>query len=161
MPIRRFSGPRYGSRIDRKNQYMRVWSAIFQDTTATSSPVTVTLADAASFATTSGNTKHIGTLVRIRGTVTWVGTASGVFGLGVRIKDVNEGFVSPPSTVYGQDEDLLYWTTGQAAVSGQTFVFDLDIKAKRRLDVESVVQLDWQSPTGFLVFNARCLFLVP
>lgn len=163
MAFRRFQqrGRRFAVR---RNANMRVWTAaLISQNLTTGTVATITLADAASFATTSGNTKHIGTLVRIRGTITWDNgnAAKNIFGMGISLYDVSEASGNPSAVTYGQDEDMLQWTTGVLPASG-IGVIDIDVKAKRRFDVETVVRIDMNGITNHTVSgNLRCLFLVP
>jgi len=71
------------------------------------------------------------------------------------------------SSNYGRDEDVLLWEATRIAwgstVGGQPDYIPIDVKAKRRLDVEGQVRLVFVGPVAgmSLHFSIRCLFLVP
>jgi len=156
-----------------RNNNMRVWTAAVVTQQDISSGFVATIADAAAFATTAGNTKHIGTLVRIRGHITLVNTTANTAtaSYGFAITDVGEqaGLPSPNSSVFGRDEDVLAWEANRlvhgSSVGGYPLYIPIDIKAKRRLDVEGQVSLilDTIAAANVILaeFSLRCLFLVP
>jgi len=166
MP-RRFLSRRSRTGGSYRNAMLRVWTAAVTDfSTANNTQINTVLADAASFATTAGNTKHIGTLVRIRGCISVIpGTPGGSTNLGIHISDVGETIQSPATAAFGQDEDLIYWCRKLHPTATTLVEFDLDIKAKRRLDVEQQVMLSFihqgMAANSVMLGNVRCLFLVP
>jgi len=166
MARQQYRSWRRGSRVQvGKNSFMRVWVSFNVGAEFTAGvPQVFTLADPAGFATTSGNTKHIGTLVRVRADFGLEGTAGAFSGWGIRQVDVAESAaaINPLLASYGDDEDLL----GRALFCHPTATVHwndrIDIKAKRRWDVENVLVLDVMpaaSLTGQCV--GRALFLVP
>lgn len=156
-----------------RNSNMRVWTAVTDTDVDFFSGFVGTIADAAAFATTSGNTKHIGTLVRIRGHISINNTTANTatFSWGISLQDVGEQgtAASVNSSTYGRDEDVLAWEANRYAhgssVAGNPVYIPIDIKAKRRMDVESTItlEMDTIAATGVLLagFSLRCLFLVP
>jgi len=150
---------------------MRVWTAATLFDEEIFADPGFTIADAAAFATTSGNTKHIGTLVRIRGQISIQNTTANAahFSYGISLRDVTETEVSPNSSTWARDEDVLVWEANRIAhgssVGGYPTYINVDVKAKRRLDVESIVNLriGTTAAEGVLLasFSMRCLFLVP
>jgi len=153
------------------NKNMRVWTAVTLLDTEIFNDPGFTVADAAAFATTSGNTKHIGTLVRIRGHITIQNTTANAadFSWGISLADVTETTVSVTSSTWARDEDVLVWEANRIAhgssVGGYPTYIPVDVKAKRRLDVESIVKLEigTTAAEGVLLasFSLRALFLVP
>jgi len=158
-------GPRRGPSL--RNSNIRAWAAsLIGNSTANNTQVNTVIADAASYATTSANTKHAGTLLRIRGSISIVpATAGGQISIGVCIADVGETIQAPNNVAFGQDEDVLWWWQANAPTATIVIAKDIDIGAKRRLDVEQQVMLSYifTGMGGASVFNAylRCLVLVP
>lgn len=151
---------------------MRVWAPFVSNITlGNATQNTFTLADAASFGTTSGNTKHIGTLVRVKMTISVVTPdPGGTYNYGIFIQDVGETVQNPSSVNFGQDEDLLAWdifNVGQSAPDAATGidVIHLDLKSKRRFNVESELAMTHifggQTGNSFVIVSGRALFLVP
>jgi len=170
---RRFlsGGFRRGSSSAVRNASMRVWVAALPSITvnAISTNFVSVIADPASFATTPGNTKHVGTLLRIRGSFSFVGSANqeNMF-CGIIKRDIGESTQLVNSVAFGQDEDVLTWDCFRVSNSsgpGVTNAWVIDVKAKRRFDVESELAL--VVATGTAVPNVvvqgciRSLWLVP
>jgi len=155
----------------RRNANMRVWTAATLADQEIFNDPSFTIADAAAFATTSGNTKHIGTLVRIRGQISIQNTTANAatFSYGISLHDVTETTASVTTSTWARDEDVLVWEANRIAhgssVGGYPTYINIDVKAKRRLDVEGTVQLEigTVAAEGVLLasFSFRCLFLVP
>lgn len=152
-----------------RNNNMRVWTAVASGQgLTTGTQVDATIADAAAFATTSGNTKHIGTLVRIRGHISFDNSTSTAANVawGISLADVSETIQNVDTSAYGRDEDVLGWEAfrqlqGSTVMNG-TIYKEIDIKAKRRFDVENILVLSLTGITGVDAdFSLRCLFLVP
>lgn len=159
-------GFKRGGRVNvGKNSYMRVWVAFaVGDTLAGGVATNFIIAQPAGFATTSGNTKHIGTLVRVRATLGLVGVANTFSALGVRQVDVAESAtpISPLNVAYGQDEDVLDLQMFVHPTATVNWNATIDIKAKRRWDVENELSLDVIGGGNGSVFCVgRALFLVP
>jgi len=167
-----FRSRRRGFRtVARRNQNMRVWTAVTLADQEIFNDPAFTVADAAAFATTSGNTKHIGTLVRIRGHISIFNTTANTatFSYGLSLADVTETTPSVTTSTWARDEDVLVWEANRLAhgssVGGFPTYIPIDVKAKRRLDVEGIVKLEigTTSSEGVLLasFSLRALFLVP
>jgi len=156
---------------------MRVWTAVIPNFNLGSGAAAsaVTLADAADFAVTPGNTKHVGTLVRIRGTINvhpndTLGTIT--VGMGIMLADFAEvtaaATPNPFGVAFGLDEDVLWWKTlewNNVIKADRSFHLDIDIKAKRRMDIEGTVTMlaaAQGNTAGVSIFgNLRLLWLVP
>jgi len=167
MPRRFLSRRSAGGSSFRRSGAMRVWtSSTFNTSTANNTQVNTVVADAASFGTTPGNTKWIGTLLRIRGFLSVTpGTPGGSFNLGLHLSDVGESVQDVSTAAFGQDEEVLYWRISSTQTAVVTFPFEIDVKAKRRFDVEAQLMLSYRflgmAANSVLIGNLRCLFLVP
>jgi len=169
--VRRFKSFRRGSGA---NSRLMVWTSTFiSQSMTTGTQVDDIICDVASFGTTSGNTKHAGTLLRIRGHISVLdGSEESQFAWGICQCDVAEtvggNIQSVLSVDYGADEDVLAWEVMRIPPDGSNTVgqgvmnFHIDIKSKRRMDVESNIVMSYRSTTGTVVAgNVRCLVLVP
>jgi len=155
----------------RRNANMRVWTAVTLADQEIFNDPSFVVADAAAFAVTSGNTKHIGTLVRIRGHISINNTTANdaTFSYGLSLADVNETTPSVTTSTWARDEDVLLWEANRIAhgssVGGDPVYIPVDVKAKRRLDVEGIIKLEigTTAAEGVLLasFSLRALFLVP
>jgi len=154
---------------------MRVWAAQRAVQVMTNdTPTKIILAQPVDFATTAGNTKHIGTLVRVRGFLNLVTPEPGAqLSIGIAINDIEEaqGTDAVNNVAYGQDEDILTWQThalgaGQPSDSPNSIDnFEFDLKAMRRCDVESTLVLDMittgNTGNSIVTTQFRSLWLVP
>lgn len=124
----------------------------------------VTLADAASFATTSGNAKKMGTLLRIRGSFSCQAASAGTtfFG-GICLTDVAESVQPVNAATYDQDEDVLWRKALIFATGAYTGHHTIDIKAKRIFNPESVLQMNLlvSGSTVTMPLQVRMLWHVP
>lgn len=130
---------------------MRVWCAFTPTITLSTAAQTVTtLCDPSGFATTPANTKHIGTLLAIRGQINILGSASSeLVCIGIVMADVAESVQTVSTVNFGQDEDVLAWYMYRTGGTDEAVKnIDVHIKARRRMEAENVIFMVAQTPTG-------------
>lgn len=148
-----------------------VWAAFSTNTNGTGL-TNVTLADYASVGITSGNITRGATLLRVRADFYVFSAVLAVtpqeFDYGFALYDVAEASTTPGSTAYGQDEDVLLWGSGVVTGSSNPagpciWSRIIDIKAKRKFNVENELRLNFQpvvATTLNLCITGRALFQV-
>jgi len=153
---RRFTRRRFARS---SNALRRVWIPAIVDEPNNQVATTVSIATPSLFTSEGTNQKYAATLLRIRGTITALNghaTLANDVGIGIRKIDFDEldDGADPSSAIYAQEEDLLYWTVFRllpqnVSVTGANHmyrVWEVDIKAKRRMALEEVIVMDIATP---------------
>jgi len=151
---------RAGSSVRRKYG----WTAAIVSQTNNGAVQKQVLCDVGSYFGSASNAKHAGTLTRIRGNLNLFddGATGDSFGIGIVMNDVGEvaaDFSSPQVAAFGEDEDVLFWWVGRVTDGGGgNMNLPIDVRVKRRMDVESEISIIMLSATSNIVFgNLRCL----
>jgi len=140
------------------------WTASIVSQTTDGNVNKIVICDVADYFGSASNAKHAGTLTRIRGNLNLFddGASGDSFGVGIVMNDVGEvaaDFDSPQVAAFGQDEDVLFWWVGRATSGGGgNLNLPIDVRVKRRMDVESEISVIVLSATSNIIFgNLRCL----
>jgi len=140
------------------------WTSVIVSQTTNGAVQKQVLCDVGSYFGSASNAKHAGTLTRIRGNLNLFddGASGDSFGIGIVMNDVGEvaaDFSSPQVAAFGEDEDVLFWWVGRATSGGGgNLNLPVDIRVKRRMDVEAEISIIMLSATSNIVFgNLRCL----
>jgi len=150
---------------NRRNKHF-VWSALF---VSGATPFENNIVPASDWPATVGLDEA--TLLRIRGSFScYADTTAPDIAAYIAVFDKDVTAPSPLAVTTYVEEDVLWTWTGSiwavATGAGEASVrCEIDVKAKRRLDVEGTVQLEigTTAAEGVLLasFSFRCLFLVP
>lgn len=144
------------------------WASRVVSFTANGTVQKTILCDVADYFGSASNAKHAGTLTRIRGNLSLfdAGDTGILWAWGIVVNDVGEAAAdlnNPLTAGFGADEDVLTWWIGRIAGGGPLGDFHsmnlpIDVRVKRRLEVESEISLVLVAPTDGVVFgNFRSL----